>query len=94
MTSMRFPVNLTGLRSRYEKAVHKKYSTNYHHGNVKKALLDMAASHIENNDAKMISLHALSKEVGITPSAIYNYFASKRALIMAIKIRVYQTEFQ
>lgn len=42
----------------------------------------------------MISLRTLSKEVGITPSAVYNHFADKSALIMAIKIRVYQTEFQ
>ena len=45
---------------------------------------------IENNEGEMISLRALSKEVGITPSAVYNHFADKSALLMAIKIRVYE----
>ena len=69
----------------------QKSSTNYHHGNVKEALLVAAANHIENNEGEMISLRALSKEVGITPSAVYNHFADKSALLMAIKIRVYES---
>ncbi|MDA1289965.1 MAG: TetR/AcrR family transcriptional regulator, partial [Proteobacteria bacterium] len=68
-----------------------KTSANYHHGNVKEALLIAAQSHIENNEGEMISLRALSKEVGVTPSAVYNHFADKSALILAIKIRIFQS---
>lgn len=68
----------------------QKTSSNYHHGNVKEALLNAAQNHIENNDGAMISLRALSKEVGVTPSAVYNHFADKNALLLAIKVRVYQ----
>jgi len=65
-------------------------STSYHHGNVKEALLDAARAHIESNDGKMISLRGLSKQVGVTPSAVYNHFADKNALMLAIKIRLYE----
>jgi len=68
----------------------QKTGANYHHGNVKEALLNAAQNHIENNEGEMISLRALSKEVGVTPSAVYNHFADKNALILAIKIRIYQ----
>ncbi|GJM13362.1 MAG: hypothetical protein DHS20C12_17650 [Pseudohongiella sp.] len=69
----------------------QKTGSNYHHGNVKEALLSAAQSHIENNEGEMISLRALAKEVGVTPSAVYNHFADKNALVLAIKIRIYQT---
>lgn len=67
-----------------------KSGSNYHHGNVKEALLTAAQNHIENNQCEKISLRALSKEVGITPSAVYNHFADKDALLLAIKIRIFQ----
>jgi len=69
----------------------QKTSANYHHGNVKEALLNAAQNHIEINEGEMISLRALSKEVGVTPSAVYSHFADKNALILAIKIRIYQS---
>lgn len=68
-----------------------KSGSNYHHGNVKEALLTAAQNHIENNQCEKISLRALSKEVGITPSAVYNHFADKDALLLAIKIRIFQS---
>ncbi len=64
-------------------------SPNYHHGNVKEALLDAAQHHIESNNGEMISLRGLSKEVGVTPSAVYNHFADKNTLMLAIKLRIY-----
>jgi AcrR family transcriptional regulator len=68
-----------------------KSGSNYHHGNVKEALLTAAQNHIENNQGEEISLRALSKEVGITPSAVYNHFSDKDALLLAIKIRIFQS---
>lgn len=61
----------------------------YHHGNVKEALVDTALKLIENHDIGTLSLRKLSREVGITPSAVYNHFADKDALLLAIKTRIY-----
>ena len=69
----------------------QRTGSNYHHGNVKEALLTAALNHIENNEGEMISLRALSKEVGVTPSAVYNHFADKNALLLAIKIRIFES---
>lgn len=66
-----------------------KTSQPYHHGNVKEALIDTGLKFIRANQLELISLRKLSKEVGVTPSAVYNHFADKNALLVAIKIRVY-----
>lgn len=63
----------------------------YHHGNVKEALLDEALKLIEENEVGMISLRRLSREVGVTPSAVYNHFADKDALLLAVKTRIYDS---
>jgi len=61
----------------------------YHHGNVKEALIEMAMKMIERADVGTLSLRRLSKEVGVTPSAVYNHFVDKDALLLAIKTRIY-----
>ncbi len=61
----------------------------YHHGNVKEALVDTAMKLIEKHDVGTLSLRKLSREVGITPSAVYNHFADKDTLLLAIKTRIY-----
>jgi len=68
----------------------QKSSQRYHHGNVKEALIDVAMALLEENQLARISLRRLSKEVGITPSAVYNHFVDKDALMLAIKTRVYE----
>ncbi len=62
----------------------------YHHGNVKGALIDAAMVLIDKNQTDNISLRRLAKEVGVTPSAVYNHFADKDSLMLAIKIRLYE----
>ncbi|MEQ8313698.1 MAG: TetR/AcrR family transcriptional regulator [Gammaproteobacteria bacterium] len=62
----------------------------YHHGNVKGALIDAAMALIDTNQTDAISLRRLAKEVGVTPSAVYNHFADKDSLMLAIKIRLYE----
>lgn len=67
-----------------------KTSQPYHHGNVKLALIDAALKLIENNQLEALSLRRLAKEVGVTPSAVYNHFEDKDSLMLAIKIRLYE----
>ena len=60
----------------------------YHHGNVKEALIDAALRLIESNQEGAMSLRRLSREVGITAPAVYNHFADKEALMIAIKVQI------
>lgn len=62
----------------------------YHHGNVKESLVDVAMRLIRDNQVELISLRRLAKEVGVTPSAVYNHFSDKNELMLAIKIRIYE----
>lgn len=57
----------------------------YHHGNVKNALIEAAMALMESEDIENLSLRRLAREVGITPSAVYNHFCDKNALMLAIK---------
>ena len=68
----------------------QKANNSYHHGNVKEALVDVAMQLIEADEVELISLRRLSKEVGVTPSAVYNHFSDKNALMLAIKLRLYE----
>ena len=64
----------------------KKASQPYHHGNVKGALISAAKELLKTEKVDSLSLRRLAKEVGITPTAVYNHFSDKDALIAAIKI--------
>jgi len=68
----------------------QKQNHPYHHGNVKEALISVAMRLMEDGQVSLISLRRLSKEVGVTPSAVYNHFSDKDALMLAIKTRVYE----
>ena len=63
---------------------HNKQS--YHHGNVKAALVHAAINLLQDEPVQNLSLRRLAKEVGITPTAVYNHFSDKDALIAAIKL--------
>lgn len=67
-----------------------KNSQNYHHGNLKEELILAASALIEKEGAENISLRKLAKEVGVTPSAAYNHFSDKDALLQSVKGRLFQ----
>ena len=54
-----------------------KSQQHYHHGNVKESLIDAAMKLIDSNEVELLSLRSLAKEVGVTPSAVYNHFPNK-----------------
>lgn len=62
----------------------------YHHGNVKNALVDAAMGLMEYEDIENLSLRRLAREVGVTPSAVYNHFTDKKALMAAIKRKAFE----
>lgn len=57
----------------------------YHHGNVKEALVQAARKLLQDEPVQNLTLRRLAKEVGVTPTAVYNHFSDKDALIAAIK---------
>lgn len=64
----------------------QKPKQTYHHGNVKEALIQAAINLLMEEPVQNLTLRRLAKEVGITPTAVYNHFSDKDALIAAIKV--------
>lgn len=56
----------------------------YHHGNLKKVLLDCACETCENEGADALSLRGLAKKAKVSQTAPYRHFATKQELLACI----------
>ena len=57
---------------------------NYHHGDLRKALLICACEYLREKGTDTLSLRALAREVGVSPRAPYRHFVSRNALFAGI----------
>ncbi|MFF6995776.1 TetR/AcrR family transcriptional regulator [Streptomyces sp. NPDC008313] len=60
----------------------------YHHGELRNALLDAAEALVREHGVVGWSLREASARVGVSPSAAYHHFASRDALVNALSARV------
>jgi AcrR family transcriptional regulator len=67
---------------------------NYHHGNLRAALLDAAIEELDRCSAEDLSLRALARSVGVSQTAPYRHFADKDALLAAMAARGYRELLQ
>lgn len=56
----------------------------YHHGNLRKALLDRAAHVIAEQGIESLSLRALARDLGVSHAAPSRHFADKAQLLQAL----------
>lgn len=56
----------------------------YHHGDLRKTLLETCCSHIATQGTEGLSLRALAREAGVSPTAPYRHFDSRHALLAAL----------
>ena len=56
----------------------------YRHGNLPQVLMDLAIEHIERAGTEKLSLRALARDAGVSPTAPYRHFSSKQCLLAAI----------
>ena len=59
-------------------------SKNYHHGNLKNALIEAGVNILAQEGLSGLSLRMVAKEAGVSHAAPYAHFADKQALIAAI----------
>jgi AcrR family transcriptional regulator len=59
---------------------------NYHHGNLRQALLETALDALATESLDKLSLRGLAKTLGVTPTAVYGHFSDKTALLMELRI--------
>ncbi|MDQ2078004.1 TetR/AcrR family transcriptional regulator [Marinimicrobium sp. ABcell2] len=58
---------------------------NYHHGNLRQALLETALEALASESLDKLSLRGLAKTLGVTPTAVYGHFSDKTALLMELR---------
>lgn len=66
--------------------VSNEKSGNYHHGNLREVLIDIACAHIRDVGMEKLSLRAIAKDAGVSANAPYRHFPDKRSLLIAIAI--------
>ena len=62
----------------------------YHHGDLRRALLDAAMAMLEREGAEGIGLRELARMVGVSPAAPYRHFDSKTALLEVLAVTGFQ----
>ncbi|MEL6350897.1 MAG: TetR/AcrR family transcriptional regulator [Cyanobacteria bacterium J06627_28] len=56
----------------------------YHHGDLRRALLDAALELLQTKDASSLSLRQVARQAGVSHTAPYRHFADKAALLAAV----------
>jgi AcrR family transcriptional regulator len=56
----------------------------YHHGDLRRALLDAAETVLEREGPGGLSLRAVAREAGVSPAAPYHHFKDKDELLLAV----------
>lgn len=59
----------------------------YHHGDLRETLLEAALADIQANGTERLSLRALARQAGVSATAPYRHFPSKRCLLAALITR-------
>lgn len=62
----------------------KKPPDQYHHGDLRRALLQAAVRTIQKHGIQGLTLRAVGEELGVSRSALYRHFADKAALLEAV----------
>jgi AcrR family transcriptional regulator len=63
----------------------------YHHGNLRRALLDETLATIRAEGADGVTLREIGARVGVSRTALYRHFADKRALLAAVATEGFRT---
>lgn len=56
----------------------------YHHGDLRRGLIDAAQAILEREGPQALSLRAVAREAGVSPAAPYHHFKDKSDLMLAI----------
>jgi AcrR family transcriptional regulator len=62
----------------------KKPRDRYHHGDLRRALLQAAVRTLQKHGFQALTLRAVGDELGVSRSALYRHFADKSALLTAV----------
>src|ERR1041384_7388776 len=69
----------------------RKPRRSYHHGNLRRALLDEALATIGAEGVDGLTLREIGARLGVSRTAMYRHFADKRALLAAVATEGFRT---
>jgi AcrR family transcriptional regulator len=72
----------------------KKTQTPYHHGNLRRALIDAALDLIAENGVKSLTIREAAKNAGVSHAAPYRHFKDKDDLLSAVAIEGFDMVIQ
>ena len=62
----------------------KKRAGQYHHGDLRRALLEEALRTIQTDGVEHLTLRAVGEKLGVSRTALYRHFSDKQALLAAV----------
>jgi AcrR family transcriptional regulator len=71
-------------RTRNSAPALRKPKGSYHHGNLRRALIDAALGLIEKEGPASLSLREVARRAGVSTAAPYRHFPSREALLAAV----------
>ena len=63
----------------------------YHHGNLRRGLLDQALATIRAEGVEGLTLREIGARLGVSRTALYRHFADKRALLSSVATEGFRT---
>src|ERR671927_1103877 len=81
---------MMGLMASSKRSARKARRT-YHHGSLRRALLDEALATIRAEGVDGLTLREIGARLGVSRTALYRHFADKRALLTAVATEGFRT---
>lgn len=69
----------------------KKRAGDYHHGDLRRALIDQALRTIDKLGVEALTLRGVGEALGVSRSALYRHFSDKQALVAAVAREGFRT---
>ena len=73
-----------GTNDRATRRPRRKPTDRYHHGNLRRAMLDEALRTIQRDGVDALTLRAIGLRLGVSRTALYRHFTDKRALLSSV----------
>ena len=69
----------------------RKPPARYHHGDLRRALVDQAVRTIQRHGVERLTLREVGRQLGVSRTALYRHFADKSALLAAVAAEGFRT---
>lgn len=71
----------------------KLESPKYHHGDLRRAVMDGALELARSSGVEALSLREIARKIGVSSAAPYHHFKDRQSLLMELSIEAYQRLF-